>query len=123
MLNNEQLIRLDKAQTICISHVNDQKILGVKKLLILEMCKFMCKYSNGLLPKSLMNGFEKSKHNYPTRNCNVPVVPKHRSTIYNNSYMVKCTNEWLKIPHCYKTKPKLKTLVKHLKVRLIRRLL
>ena len=85
MLNCEQMSFLVKSQSNCLKHIQNAKIMGVKKMLVLEMCKFMYNYSNGQLPKSLMNGFEKSTHGYPTRNCNIPTVPIHRSAIYNNS--------------------------------------
>ena len=119
MLSNDQMSRLFKSQMNCLSHIDNQKILEIKKLLIFEVCKFMYKFSNSQLPKSLMNGFEKSKHDYPTRNSNIPLVPVHRSTIYNNSYVVKSIIEWLKIPNCIKTKATLKTFIKHLNVRLL----
>ena len=85
------------------------------------MCKLTYQYSTNNLPKALINVFECSNHAYPTRNSNIPTVLLHRSTIYNNSYVVKGTTEWRKIPNVIKTKKNVKTFAKHLKKRLLQR--
>ena len=76
----------------------------------------MYQYSKDNLPKPL----RKNNNVYPTRNSNIPIVPVHQSTIFNSSFMVKCTTELLKLPNAIKTKNSIKTFMRHLKVRLLR---
>ena len=98
MLNEEQITRLSKSQTSITKYLNIEKLLDIKKMIRLEYAKFMYNYMHKSLPKRLLNLFEKSSHTYDTRNQNVPIIPFHQSSIYNHSYMVKSTVEWLKVP-------------------------
>ena len=69
------------------------KIMKFEELRRLEQCKLAYKIKNKLLPKPILELFDslgKKTHHYNTRQKNLPNIKKHKSDLYNKSFLCKC---------------------------------
>ena len=100
-------------------------ILKLKDRIRLELCKFVYKYKNGLLPVSVKNLLTCGSeiHCYNTRNRNVPTVNRHYSTIFNNIFLCKGNVEWTKLNKWIKNLKNIKLFVHNFKMSLLQDLL
>jgi len=67
-------------------------ILKIDDCIDLELSKMALKVSKTALPSPILDLFKVGTdyHNYNTRNRHNPVVAKHKSAIYNKSFLCKC---------------------------------
>ena len=62
-------------------------------LTCLEQCKLTYKIKNKLMPKPILELFDspgKKKHQYNTREKNLQNIKRHKSDLYNKSFLCKC---------------------------------
>ena len=83
----------------------------------IELCKISYRFSNDEMPIPLKNLLKcgSSFHHYETRNRNAPISSAKQSTIFNCSYLNKCSTEWLVLPINIKNKQSLDSFSKALK--------
>ena len=97
---------IDKIQKYCVRSIAKRphnthtdplfkslKIMKFKDLMQLEQCKLAYKIKNKLLPKPILELFDsigKKTHQYNTRQKNLPNIKRHKSDLYNKSFLCKC---------------------------------
>jgi len=71
-------------------------ILKIDDCIDLEISKLAYKLSNKTLPSPILTlfNFGAEYHEYNTRNRNNPTVAKHKSAIFNKSFLCKCPTSW-----------------------------
>ena len=85
------------SRTECMSNMKKFKIVSLDVLSQIEYCKISYRYTSNLLSKRIVNLFENrenTKHHYQTRNRTNPQPIRFKSTLYQNSFLVRS-------PHCY----------------------
>ena len=110
------LKKLQKIQNSCIKIMKpsmkltegfrDLKILTVRELVDLELCKFFFKLTNGLLPSKLMNCVLsdsrgqtlKKCHRYTTRHKNLLNLPMANDFQYKNSFLTRSNKLYSNLP-------------------------
>jgi hypothetical protein len=81
-------------------------ILMLPDLIDLETLKLMYRCVNDNLPreiKLLFNNTVTDERRYNTRNRNVPIMNRHRTNIYNKSFLCQSIMKWNLLPHEIKT--------------------
>ncbi len=75
------------------------KILNIADLIELEVTKISFRYVKNALPTPIKNLFQPNSytHNYGTRFRNFPRTAKHKSSIFNKSFLVKAPSLWTSI--------------------------
>lgn len=109
MLKKEYLDKLVKCQKSFIRIINKtrihaessplflrNKILKLTDMIDLEFLKTMLQYKNRTLPCKLHKLFLSKNHDKNTRNSETPNIIKHKSKIYNSSFLCKATLLWEK---------------------------
>ena len=101
--------RIEKSQKRAVRLINNtnynahtnplfkaSKILKFEDCVQLELCKQGAKFSKNLLPNPVAKLFQSGRdfHNYNTRNRNNPIVSRHKSALYNQSFLCKCSTAW-----------------------------
>ena len=96
-------------------------ILKLKDLIKLEICKYAYKMNYNLLPRVMyrpyIGQYKTSSHN--TRQSNMPKIPKHKSSKFNNSIICQSVTEWSKLSANLRQKNNIYTFSKNLKKQLI----
>ena len=71
-------------------------VMKLADMVDMELSKMSFQVANNLLPEPILNLFKKGRdfHHYNTRNCNNAVVARHRSAIYNKSFLCKSPAIW-----------------------------
>jgi len=66
-------------------------ILKINDTISLELCKLSYQVSKNKLPQPILNMFQtgSQNHQYNTRNRDNPTVPKHKSALYNQSFLCR----------------------------------
>ena len=101
----------------------DLKILTVRELVDLELCKFFFKLTNGLLPTKLTSCVLsdskgqtlKKCHRYTTRHKNLPNLPMANDLQYKNSFLTRSNKLYSNLPDYVKKATSLPVFVKKLK--------
>lgn len=70
------------------------KILKLNDVLELELVKEMFKYKKRMLPNKLFRLYEPKTHTHSTRNSETPNIVKHKSSIFNSSFLCKTVQVW-----------------------------
>lgn len=128
MLKKEDLDVLIKTQKCFVRYVNNaklnenssplflrNKILKLPDLIELELIKQIFQYKNNLLPISVQRMYQPKLHSFGTRLSTTPNIEKHRSSIYNNSFLCKGVVYWEKSSVKYREISTLHNLVKTFK--------
>lgn len=102
MLKKDLLSKLEKCQKCYLRLINGvhpladssplflrNKILKLQDIINLEYLKYMCKYKKKMLPVTLNSLFIDKSHDYTTRASKIPMIQKHTSKIFNNSFLCK----------------------------------
>ena len=137
-INNDQLNKLQRIQTESLQLIVPQNktgnlnkelgILTIKDMIKLENYKFGYKLKYNLLPKKTQelcnvdnkNESLKKQHPYPTRNKEMPNLPKHMNKAFRASYLCAWPQIFQTLPvetqlkcsqHCFTTS--CKYLLKH----------
>ena len=93
--NHDQIVNLISCGNM--SPYEDLNVLKLRDVVSLEMNKLMYNFKQKTLPSALyqtLNEISKT-HGYETRNANIPNIPVHSSSLYNRSFLVESTMEWL----------------------------
>ena len=127
------LKKLQKIQNSCIKIMKpgmklsegfrELKILTVRELVDLELCKFFFKLTNGLLPTKLTNCVLsdsrgqtlKKCHRYTTRQKDLPNLPMANDLQYKNSFLTRSNKLYSSLPDYVKKGTSLPIFVKKLK--------
>ena len=86
------------------------KIMKFEDLRCLEQCKLAYKVKNKLMPKAIMELFDslgKKKHQYNTREKNLPNIKRHKSDLYNKSFLCKSISYYNELNSTIKKSPTL----------------
>ena len=101
--------RIEKSQKRAVRLINNtnynahtnplfkaSNILKFEDCVELELCKQGAKFSKNMLPNPVAKLFQSGRdfHNYNTRNRNNPIVSRHKSALYNQSFLCKCSTAW-----------------------------
>ena len=80
------------------------KLLKIESIIKLEQVKLFYKINNRSCPSEILKEF---KFNYgkSTRNKSNPNPPKHSTSRYNNSFLIKGISNWNSLPYNIKNKP------------------
>ena len=133
ILKESNFKKLQRIQNACIRTMkpymkltegfSDLNIQTVRELLDLELCKFFFKLMNGLLPPKLMDcalsdskgQTLKKRHEYMTRQKNLPNLPLANNIQYKNSFLT-CSNKlYTNLPDYIKKAKTLSEFVKKIK--------
>ena len=128
-MSQDQISKLTKIQTKCISYIDQTcdfkslKILKISSIIDLENCKFGYKLINGILSIKIEecclydnNRQSLTKtHGYYTRNKKIPNVPIKMNKQYRASFLNKGSQSLLKLPMEIREKPNLRSFTKALK--------
>ena len=123
MYGRGMLNRLQKKQNQCIKIVNSKKIKSIIKvddLIKIELCKLGFKIIHCLLPKNLNDCLNTNasghsltrKHRYSTRNKSDLRIPMYK----RDSFLNKCTKEFIKLKTEIKLSKSIPELVRQLKL-------
>ena len=84
------------------------KVLLIDDLIDLKLAKISFKYSNRSLPEPVHKLFQSNafSHNYNTRFRNHPRIEKHKTAIFNKSFLCKAPSIWVGLPLTVKNKDK-----------------
>ena len=133
MLTSMQISKLQCIQDLCIKLIDIRKskkdlgILNIKNLLELEQLEFFYKYLQDALPPNVShcvgtdlhgNSLVK-KHNYNTRNRNIPLKPKANCSLYRKSIFCTYLTQYVTLPAKIKCSKTMSYFVKHCKLWLI----
>ena len=113
MISCTQLKELSKLQLQCVELIKKTwlsnqpnlmrslNILPLRHMIQFSLCKMGHKMTHKLLPLPLQNILNanggKKPHRYPTRNKHTPNIQKHRSVMFNRSFLCQITNEFVKL--------------------------
>ena len=83
-------------------------ILLVDELIEMELTNVSYRFVNKSLPKSVMQLFQANSyhHAYLTRQRDNPRIEKHKTAIFNKSFLCKAPSFWASLPQSNKTKNK-----------------
>jgi len=83
----------------------------------LELAKFMYSYVGRLLPVPLLNFYQSNDqwHDYDTRGKRDASTPRHKTSIFNKSYLVKGPALWSKLTYEVKKSVSVASLVRKVK--------
>ena len=127
LISKEQEYKLQKIQTTCIGIIDDKaeehRILPVKKLIELEMCKLWHKNTLKLLPPRLSAVMEMDhrnislakSHTYNTRQKYLHNRPKSNHPRYHDSFLVKGNRVYFQLSREHLEINKIKPFVRSLK--------
>ena len=101
----------------------DLNIQTVRELLDLELCKFFFKLMNDLLPPKFMDCVLrdsrgqtlKKRHEYMTRQKNLPNLPFANDIQYKNSFLTRSNKLYMNLPDYIKKAKTLSEFVKKIK--------
>ncbi len=84
------------------------KILMIDDIIDLELAKISYRYSNKLLPGPVQDLFQSNdfSHTYNTRARNHPRIEKHKSAVFNKSFLCRAPALWTSLPTNIRTKNK-----------------
>ena len=93
----------------------DNKILKIKEMINLEQLKIIFKRSKSSLAEPLMNVFTPNQTEYSTRQQYHPKILKPKHKQLTESFLVKCPNEWSKLPNHIKESKSMSIFIKSVK--------
>ena len=93
----------------------ENKILKVQEMIKLEQLKIIFKNSKSHLPEPLMNVFSPNPTEYSTRQQYHPKILKPKHKQLTDSFLVKCPNEWSKLPNHIKLSKSMPVFIKGIK--------
>ena len=93
------------------------KILTVDNLVELELGKFIYKFVKKILPNPIIYLFETNDqhHNYNTRSGKFPRVAKHKTAIFNKSFLCKGPTLWNNLDNSIRSAKSLKSFSRNFK--------
>lgn len=93
------------------------KVLKVEELVKLELTKFAFEIKSNSLPQPIQNLFNTGReyHNYNTRSRDNPLVNKHKSAVFNKSFLCRSPSIWSAASNHLKTSKTKGTLVSRFK--------
>ncbi len=82
------------------------QILKFPEIIEVELCKFVYSIIRRISPTPLNSIIQLNSetHQYNTRNKNDICIPKHKSTKFNNSFIIKGPSLWSALPYDVKSK-------------------
>ena len=81
----------------------------------LELSIFSYKLNNNMIPPSIISTLNTTPRPYNTRNRNIPRIHKHRTKLYNNSFLAKFNMIWTRLPERLKNSSSLKNFTREFK--------
>ena len=103
-------------------HFKTLEILKLDDMIDFELGKFSYQFTNNELPENVKSLFMSSGeiHSYQTRGRNHPIISKHKSNIYNKSFLARAPSNWTKIKYSIRSSPNPKTFTKAYKNELVK---
>ncbi len=85
------------------------KIILIDDLIELELAKISYRYVNKILPKPVENLFQANayNHDYQTRARHNPRILRHKSSIFNKSFLIGAPSVWSKLGRDIQNKSKI----------------
>ena len=93
----------------------ENKILKVQEMIKLEQLQIIFKNSKSHHPEPLMNVFSPNPTEYSTRQQYHPKILKPKHKQLTDSFLVKCPNEWSKLPNHIKLSKSMPVFIKGIK--------
>ena len=90
-------------------------ILKLRDCVICEMSKFGYMLKHDLLPPKITSIFEHKNIHRNTRNTSLPHIPPHKTSKFNNSFIVKGISCYKKLPLSVQLKPSLNSFISSVK--------
>ena len=97
------------------------KILKLEDMVSISLLEFMYKFTHSMLPDEIVNLFNVNRdiHQYETRQRDHPHVAKHKSSLFNGSFLHKAPRAYQNLSQTLKKKNTLKSFKKCIKNTLI----
>ena len=134
-ISKKQKKRIEKIQKHCIRSISRRtrtshtdplfkqlKIIKFDDIVRLEQCKLAYKIKNRLMPTpilELFNTLGKKTHRYNTRQKSLPNIKRHKSELYNKSFLCKSIAFYNTISNKIRNTPNLKEFINMYKKRLL----